>query len=180
MITAATDRFCAFLRERAGMPSVLWFFAVIFLLSEVSILVMVAPVGMDLFLALQTTLSPDTFAALVADLYRRGAVESYLGHFYYDFLHPVWYATLLALLLARAMNRLALPAAGNRWLLLPFLAGLLDLVENSLHIYMVVDTANIAPPLVLLANGSALAKWALIGVCSVAVLVLFARRRHNG
>ena len=104
-------------------------------------------------------------------MYRQGTVEAYLAHYYYDFLHPVWYATLLALVLAAAMNRAALSPQANRWLLVPFVAGLLDLLETSLHIYMVIDPANIAPAWVLLGNGAALTM--------VAVLVLFARPGHN-
>lgn len=178
-MAALIDSFCSWLRGRAALASVFWFFVAIFAVSTLSIQVVLQPVGVVQVLALQTTLSADTFAALVAGLYQRGEVEPYLAHFYYDFLHPLWYGTLLALLLARAFDRQAVPASANRWLLLPYLAGLFDLVENSLHIYLVIDTANISPALVLLANGAALAKWTLVGACLVAVLVLFTRPGHN-
>lgn len=173
------DRLLAALRARSSMPSMVLFFAAMFLLSQLSIGVVLEPVGLDRVLQLQTTLSTETFTALVADMYRHGTVEAYLAHYYYDFLHPVWYATLLALVLAAAMNRAALSPQANRWLLVPFVAGLLDLLENGLHIYMVVDTANIAPAWVLLGNGAALLKWALVALTMVAVLVLFARPGHN-
>ena len=42
---------------------------------------------------------------------KSGLVEHYLAHYYYDFLHPVWYATLLALLLGRAFDRNGVTAA---------------------------------------------------------------------
>ncbi|MFZ5723932.1 MAG: hypothetical protein ACOY33_09775 [Pseudomonadota bacterium] len=173
------DRFCALLRERAAMPSMLLFFAGIYLLSQLSILFVLQPVGIGQALQLQTTLSPETYGLLVDDLYRRGVVENYLAHYYYDFLHPVWYATLLALLLARGLERHREPARCNRWLLVPYAAGLLELVENGLHIYMVVDTANITAPLVWLANGAGLAKWILVVACVAAVVVLHARATHN-
>ncbi len=173
------DRFCAMLRTRASMPSMLLFFAGMYLLSQVSIAVVLDPVGIGRMLALQTTLSVDDFRAMVTDLYERDVVEAYLAHYYYDYLHPLWYSTLLALVLAAGMNRAALSATANRWLLVPFMAGLMDIVENSLHIYMVVDTANIAPAPVLIGNGAALLKWVLVGLCLIAVLVLFMRRSHK-
>lgn len=173
------DRFCGLLRAGGAQQTMLLFFAAMFLLSQVSIAVVLKPVGLSQVLMLQTTLSTETFRLLAADLYQRGVAENYLAHYYYDFLHPVWYSTLLALLLAAAMNRAGLAAGASRWLLLPFVAGLLDLVENSAHIYMLVDTARISPFWVLLGNGAALLKWTLLGATLVAVLVLFARPGHN-
>lgn len=176
---SGTDRFCAMLRAGAGKPSMWVFFAGMFLLSQVSIAMVLDPVGIGQVLALQTTLGVEDFRALVADIYQRSVAEAYLAHYYYDYLHPLWYSTLLALLMAAGMNRAGVAAAANRWLLLPFVAGLLDLLENSLHIYMVVDTANIAAVPVMVGNGAALLKWALIAASLLAVLVLFGRHRHN-
>lgn len=169
------DSLSALLRGRANQPAALWFFAGIFVVSQLSILAVLEPVGPALVLKLQTTFSADTFAAICADLYARGLAEHYLAHYYYDFLHPVWYATLLALLLGQAFNRNDVAAARNRWLLLPFVAGLLDLAENGLHLYMVIDTANIAAPLVALSATAAVGKWVLVAVCSLAIAGLWLR-----
>ncbi len=170
-------RFGGFLRRHAAMPSVLLFFAGMFVVSQLSMAVVLEPVGTQRVLELQTTLSPATFAALVEDLFRRGVVEHYIAHYYYDFLHPLWYASLVALLLAGAMNRAGVPASRDGWLAVPFLAGLLDELENALHLYMVIDTANITPWAVWLGNGAALAKWTLLATCLLATAALYLRPR---
>lgn len=162
-------------RTGSAKPSALAFFAVLFLVSQVSMMVVLAPVGVAHFIEMQTTLSPARFAALVADMYGRGVETAYIAHFYYDWLHPVWYGGLLALLLARGFERQAVPASRDRLLLAPVAAGLADLLENSLHLYMVVDTANISPALVLAANGAALFKWAVITACVTGALVMLVR-----
>lgn len=169
------DRWCAFLRAETNMRVMLLFFGGLFLVSQVSIAIVVEPVGIGHFLRLQTTLSVDTFAALVVDMYQRGVAEHYLAHYYYDFVHPVWYAMLLALLLGNGMNLNAVPARFNRLLLLPFLAGFFDLIENALHLYMIIDTANIRAALVWIANGAAIGKWVVVSVGVLAILVLYGR-----
>lgn len=153
------------LRAHAAMPSVLLFFGLVFLVSQLSIMVVLEPVGFVHFVQMQTTLSSARFEALVADMYQRGADGAYVAHFYYDWLHPLWYGGLLAALMARGFERHAVPAARNGLLLLPFVAGLADLAENALHLYMVVDTVHITPSRVALANGAALLKWALVAAC---------------
>lgn len=166
----------SFLRHHAEEPSVLLFFGSIYLLSQLSIAVVLEPVGFTHALRMQTTLDVNTFRLLVEDLFARGAAEAYTAHYYYDFLHPFWYATVLALGLGWLMNRNALAATHDAWLLLPFLAGLGDEVENVLHLYMVLDTANIAAPLVLVANGASIMKWAVVALCLAAMAGLGLRR----
>lgn len=173
------QRLAALLREKSRLDSAILFFLVLFLASQASITVVLQPVGTAEVLALQTTLSAEDFRARVADLHARHAINAYIGHYYYDFLHPLWYAGLLALLLGRAFDRQAVPATRNGWLLLPLLAGALDLVENSLHLYMVLDSANITALRVWLANGAALLKWAIAGGVLIAAAVLFLRRPRN-
>lgn len=174
-MNATLARFTAFLREKSRINAVIVFFAVIYVISQASIAVVVEPVGSLTVLHLQTTLSVETFRALVDGLYTRGVVNAYIAHYYYDFLHPLWYAGLLALLLARGFERQAVPAERNSLLLVPFVAGLGDLLENSLHLYMVLDTANISPGRVLAANGAAIGKWTLVAGCIVAILALWLR-----
>lgn len=169
------ERLTGLVRAGSAMPSAIAFFAVIFLVSQGSMMVVLAPVGVAHFIEMQTTLSPARFAMMVADMYERGVETAYIAHFYYDWLHPLWYGGLLALLMARGFERQAVPASRDLLLLSPFVAGLADLVENGLHLYMVVDTGNISPALVLAANGAALFKWAIITACVTAALVMLLR-----
>lgn len=170
---AAFRSLASWLRGLSRQPWALVFFAGMFLVSQLSILVVLAPVGFDAVWQMQTTMSADTFSAVLADVYARDAAEDYIAHFYYDFLHPVWYSVLLVLLLGRAMDRAGWPAGRDAWLLIPLLAGVLDQVQNALHFYMVMDTANIAPVLVQLGNGAGLLKMAVIGLPLLALPVLW-------
>lgn len=170
------NRVGSYLRRRAGEPAVMIFFGGIFLLSQASIAVVLEPVGFVHALRMQTTLDPGTFRSLVEDMFARGAANAYVAHYYYDFLHPLWYSTALALGLGWLMNRNGMSAAHDGWLLLPYLAGLGDEIENSLHLYMVLDTANIAAPLVLVANGASIMKWAVVALCLAAMAGLGLRR----
>lgn len=174
-MSAGLARFTAFLREQSRKNSVILFFAAVYVVSQASIAVVVDPVGSLTVLHMQTTLSAETFRMLAEGLYERGVENAYIAHYYYDFLHPLWYAGLLMVLLARGFERRGVPPARNGLLLVPVAPGLADLLENSLHLYMVLDTANIAPALVLAANGAALFKWTLIGACIVAIAALWAR-----
>jgi len=163
-----------FLRRIAAKAAVLWFFVAIAFVSELSVFVMLAPVGFDSVWALQTTLSTEVFQAQLAGMFERGVAEQYIAHYYYDFVNPFWYSALVAVLLARGMNAAGVPASASALALLPFLAGLLDQVQNLLHLYMVLDTANVAPALVLLANVAGLLKLALLALCLLAVPALLA------
>lgn len=180
MLTRLLRDFTSLIRTKANRPSVVLFFAGIFVVSQLSISAVVGPVGIGHVLQLQTTLSVDEFTLLVNNMYQRGVESAYVGHYYYDFLHPIWYGGLLALLMGRGFNRQAIPASRNLWLLLPLVAGLADVVENGMHLYMVIDTANIAAGLVLLGNGAALCKWALIALCITWTLAMFVRPAAAG
>lgn len=165
MLTAAGG----FLRRLAARPAVLWFFVVIACVSELSVFVMLAPVGFESVWALQTTLSTEVFQAQLAGMFERGVAEQYIAHYYYDFLNPLWYCSLVAVLLARGMNAAGLPQSVNALVLLPYVAGLLDEVQNLLHLYMVLDTANVTAALVLLANGAGITKLTLLALCLLAL-----------
>lgn len=159
----------AFLRRHADRGGVILFFLVIAIFSELSVYAVLQPVGLDAVWTLQTTLSVDVFEAQLADLFARDVAEHYLAHYYYDFLNPFWYSALLALLLARGMNRLGAPASWNALVLVPLAAGLLDQVQNLLHLYMVIDTANVSPLRVLLANGAGVLKLAILALTGLAI-----------
>lgn len=167
-------RLHAGVRALSRQPLALLFFAVLFVASQASITLVLEPVGTGHLLRMQTTLSAAEFSVLAEDLYRRGADGAFLGHFYYDWLHPLWYGGLIVLLMARGFERHRWPPARDGLLWLPVLAGLADLVENALHFYMIVDTAHITQGRVLVANGAAWLKWSLVaaGVTIAATLLL--------
>jgi hypothetical protein len=153
-------------------PQCCCFFLCIAALSELSVYVMLAPVGLGAVWTLQTTLSVPVFEAQLADLFVRGVAEQYIAHYYYDFINPFWYSVLLALLLGRAMNACGVPSRFDGWALLPLLAGVLDGMQNLLHLYMVVDTANVSAALVLAANGAGVLKLCLLAVVVLAIIGL--------
>jgi hypothetical protein len=153
----------------------------IYVVSQVTIALTVHALGADMLLV-QTTLSAEHVRAIFAHWDATGLIGNYAAHYRYDMIHPLWYGTLLAALLAKSFEANDLPASRNAWLLVPFAAGACDVVENLVHLSFLADRANITRGAVLLGNGAALAKWTLTAGAITAVLVLAATalRHHSG
>lgn len=146
--------------------------AVLFVASQASIGAILRDVGPARVLRAQTTFSKETFLAIVGEWQREGVMPQYYRHFIPDFVHPVWYALLFAALLARGLDRQGLPERWNAVLLLPFVAGAFDLVENCLHLLFLSDLGAVTQPLIALSALASNLKWALLAVSLVVVLGL--------
>lgn len=130
-------------------------------------------------LRLQTTFSVEVFRSILAQWSDAGLIDTYWSHYRLDFLHPFLYSALLAALLARALDTNGLGPRYDRVLLIPFVAGALDVVENLSHVVMLWDQTRIAQPLVAVSGLAANLKWlGALGSLSAA-MVLFARARMN-
>jgi len=153
----------------------------VYAISQITIALTVRGLGVDMLLV-QTSLSAERVQAIFAHWDATGLIRSYAAHYRYDMIHPLWYGTLLAALLAKSFDANDLPASRNAWLLLPFVAGACDVVENLVHLSFLADRANITRSAVLLGNGAALAKWALTGgaIATICKLAVTARRRRRG
>jgi hypothetical protein len=151
----------AALRTRLDSWRLIACFGLIYAASQIAIAVVVRPLGSDP-LRVQTTLDAAGVRAIFARWDAAGLTPIYAAHYRYDMIHPLWYGVLLAALLATAFRARAVPARWDVLLLLPFAAALCDVVENLVHLSFLADRTSITPGRVLVGNGAALLKWALV------------------
>lgn len=148
-------------------------FGAIYLVSQITIIRILDPLGTDTVLRLQTTFSPETFASIKASWVEAGLIDSYWRHFHFDFPHPVWYSLFLASLLAGGLNFARMPAKYDVILLAPFVAAACDFVENSLHVWFLLDPGMVANPWVAISGIFTNIKWLLFLPCFVASGLLY-------
>lgn len=137
--------------------------AVLFVISQVNIIVVLGPVGSELF-ALQTTLSADTFRSIL-DGWTPDELARYREHFAWDTVHPLLYGGL-QLTWALVVHRHGAVSARRLPLLvtLAVLPSVLDYVENAFHLYLEVHRDAIATGPVLAAGLAAGLKWLCAGL----------------
>jgi len=168
-------RTAARLRERLGSWWIVGVFGAIYVVSQLTLAVLLHPIGPRQVFELQTTLSPQVFAKTLQRWERAGLLGTYASHYYLDFLHPVWYSIFLAALLARTFDAVGVSDRWNAVLFVPFLAGSLDVVENLVHVYYLVGGARPTAGPVVLGGLAAITKWGLAAGVLVSVLVLGVR-----
>ncbi|GAB4459351.1 MAG: hypothetical protein Kow0070_14210 [Anaerolineales bacterium] len=135
------------------------------------------PPGAPSIFDLQLAFTAERFQFVMAQ-WGEAAMQTYVTSMWLDYLSPIAYALALSAWLAvltrradRAPSRpaLALFAA-------PFLAALLDYVENSLHLLMLAILHATPAALVFLASLAAAVKWTLAGVSVLAIVSLLVTR----
>lgn len=152
-----------------------------YLASQAAIAAILAPLGLVDFIRAQTSPSAETVAGLFAQWKSAGLMGRYEGHFALDFIHPLWYALFLSLLMGRAFNRLGLPARYNAFLALPFLAALFDEIENVFHVAFLASLSSLTPVTAAMGASASCAKWGLSLLCiaiigALALKALMVRR----
>jgi hypothetical protein len=166
----ATER----IRRLAGSLPVILISGLLFVVSQSILAWYFHRVGAGMALRLQTTLSSETFRAIVTGWQLTGKTALYLDHFYFDTFHPFWYSVFLSLLLARVFVANGVPRRYDFVLLLPFVAGALDLIENALHLWFLADLGRATAVPVALSGTASIVKWVLAagGTVTVGVLAL--------
>jgi len=167
----------ATLRKRLDSWWLILIFGALYVASQATIAVIVHPLGAD-FLAVQTTLSVDHVREIFERWQTAGLLGTYAAHYRFDMIHPLWYSTLLAALVAKGLEATRAPAARSLLLCVPFAAGACDVIENLVHRSFLADRANITQAAVWLGNGAALTKWSLVVFCLalIGLLALHSRR----
>jgi hypothetical protein len=122
------------------------------------------PAGAPGFAALQLSFSPARFAEILTIWGPENALR-YQSSMWADFIFPASYAVFLSSMLVW----LSRTRAKHTWLekllwFAPFVAGLMDYVENVLHLILLSNGAPYGAGLVLLSSGAALVKWLLLGM----------------
>jgi len=151
----------------------------IYLASQIVIGSIIHDMGSLEFLKAQTTFSKTTYVEQVRQWQERELMGNYRRHFHFDFLHPLWYALFLSAFMAAGFNRNGLPSKINWLLCLPFIAGLMDLIENCFHVRFISDVDTIPSWMIMVSASAANIKWALAGTSVVIGILCFPRRRRE-
>jgi len=154
-------------------------FGVVYAVSQLTILLLVAPLGRELG---ELQVSGFT-AATYVDVFRRweaaGVMDAYRSHFLLDDVHWVWYASLLTVLLCTLFERHRISHRFDWVLVVPLAAGLCDAYENHLqHVFLAsADHVAVVDPLPLLSTIASITKWTLAAGCVLLSLALGLRGR---
>ncbi|MFP4477482.1 MAG: hypothetical protein ACLFOY_18105 [Desulfatibacillaceae bacterium] len=128
-------------------------------------------------LKLQTTFSPEVFAGILESWGEAGRAR-YVAHFFLDFFHPLIYGAFLAVAGTWAAAPFFRESSRLRrtFVVLPFVAGFCDLMENVLHLHMLGHWREVSGSVLGTSAVFACVKWILAGVCVVYVVGLLAAR----
>ena len=167
------------LRRKLDSWPLILIFGAIYVVSQTTILVIVHPLGIEA-LQFQLTLSADRVREILAHWDSTGLRSVYVAHFRYDNWHPLWYSMALATQIAKGLTLTRASERRNLLLLLPFIAGLCDELENYMHLRFLADSENITDASVLLSGMSTNLKWLLSGVSIAAAVTLSRHARSEG
>jgi hypothetical protein len=165
------------LRMILGRVWLAWLFGIAYLVSQITILVIVEPLGSS-FLELQCFgFSAERSIEIFRHWEEIGAMEAYRAHFALDDVHWVWYSVFFTVVLCSLFERRQIPHRFNWLLLLPLTSGLLDWYENQLqHVFLNSnDFSGVVDPLPLLSTLASVTKWTLALIYSVLTITLLAR-----
>jgi hypothetical protein len=137
-----------------------------------------APEGTPGMLDLELAFSGARFDEIVTHWNETGVLEMERRNLWIDLLFPLVYSLFLSGLLgALALPPGARPGRGLTLLLtFPFLAGVLDWLENGLELFLLGQGSARSAFLILLSSTAAAMKWVLLAVCALAIVCHLVRR----
>ncbi len=163
--------------ERLGSGRIVLVFGLLYAFNQALIGTILSPLGHGDVLTLQLTFNPQTFSNILEHWGPEG-IRTYLLHFLPDYIHGPIYAVFLSSAMARLTKDRHPPA--SRFVislfLLPFIAGLCDMAENTLHLIMIGRPALISSGLVSLSAACTWIKWILAAVSLLAILFFIIRK----
>ena len=169
------------LRQELGRTWIIVLFGVAYLISQVTIIVILGPIE-DAMIKLQTTgFSASDYVSVFGAWEASGDMALYRAHFVLDDVHWVWYTILFTAVLSRLFDRFEVSSKYNWFLLLPLASGLLDWYENRLqHVFLSsADYHTIVDPLPLYSTLASDVKRLLALLYMVTTIVLVVRLVFN-
>ena len=139
------------LRRELGQTWIIVLFGSVYLVSQVTIIIILGPIE-DAMIKLQMTgISVTDYTSVFGVWEASGDMAFYRAHFLLDDIHWVWYTIFFTALLCRLFDRFEISSERNWFLLLPLASGLLDWYENHLqHVFLSsADFRTIIDPLPL-------------------------------
>ena len=169
------------LRRELGRTWIIVLFGIAYLVSQVTILIILGPIE-DAMLKLQLTgISVTDYVSVFGAWEASGDMAFYRAHFILDDVHWIWYSVLFTAVLCRLFDRFEISSAYNWFLLLPLASGLLDWFENRLqHVFLSsADFGTIIHPLPLYSTLASDIKWLLALLYMGTTIVLLVRLAIN-
>lgn len=160
---------------------------ILYFISQGIILYILNPIGIDAVMRFQLTFDSESIAALL-NAWGDAGIETFKEHFYFDFLHPLWYSAFLfftMLFLQTKLSSYNKSESVPKYIYIPFVAAFLDIAENFLEIDIINQRLNLTSILVFTTGIVSLLKWlisliSLIIIASLAVrLAVQARRARD-
>jgi hypothetical protein len=152
-------------------------FCVAFLISQGIIVSILLQLGHSDPLILQLTFSRTVFMDILQKWGQTG-IGIYKKHFFVDYPHAFIYTGFLASLIAyltEEQNKE--PARGHLLLFsLPYVAGLCDLAENTLHLILIRNPVAVPGTLVKISATVTWTKWGLAGISIMAIVFLVLKK----
>lgn len=148
--------------------------AIVYLTSQIIIMNTLKPLGEPLVLELQTTFSPARFLEIINQWQTSDLLQHYYAHFPVDNIHPIWYGLFLSSLLAFTFNRDDFNPKFRGLILLPFLAGFCDFIENMSHTIFLADLNQVHTVLFQVSAVACWIKWVIFIGSFVFVIYRFA------
>ncbi len=157
--------------------------AVIYLVSQLVIAAQLEHLGAYRVFELQVTgFRAADYLRTFASWQKQGVMPFYRSHLIFDDIHWIWYTVMLTSVMALAMNAADSPPQRDPLLVMPIVAGLCDLLENSLQRVFLSDPqfATVVDPLPLISTVASIVKWSLVvaSLLTIAALWLGGRRRR--
>jgi hypothetical protein len=166
-------------RNRFGTTRMVLISGLVYFISQACIAAILHDLNPLLFVKAQTTFSKDVYLELLNAWQAAGLMPKYFRHFYLDFFHPIFYAVFLSAFMAKTMNMNHFSSKLNRLLLMPFIAGAMDLVENCFHLSFISDVNSITQTKITVSALASNIKWALAGIALLIILFFFIRYRFK-
>jgi hypothetical protein len=156
--------------RRAASPKIAILFGLLYFTNQGILLAIISRLGLDC-LKIQLTFSSRVFASIL-NRWTEADINVYLNHFYFDSYHPFLYAISLASTIAVLTNRdkREVRPLAILFFLMPFVAGLFDLLENILHILMINHRDLISPALVAVSGTFSFGKWLLVSASIIFII----------
>lgn len=145
----------------AYRPLFLWLATLAYCVSQGNLIRLIGPLDPSIF-SLQLAFSVERFAAVLQAWGAEGLAR-YHEHFNYDFLHPLIYGAF-GYIWARYSPLFVSASRGVFcfWVICLPIAGWCDLIENTLHVFLLrQEISALSEWMVLGASGAAAIKWTL-------------------
>ena len=152
-------------------------FCTVFLVSQAIIVSMLLQLGHNDPLILQLTFSRTVFMDILHK-WGQPSIGIYKKHFIVDYPHAFIYASLLASVIGYLMvEQDREPASVHLALIsLPYMAGMCDLAENTLHLILISNPVAVSGTLVKISATMTWTKWGLAGMSIITIIFLVLKK----